>query len=44
VITVLNESPLYFRFAGGFFMVAPALVILLIIRRFLFNLWGITSR
>lgn len=44
VVTVLNESPLYFRFAGGFFMVAPALVILWIIRRYLFNLWGITSR
>jgi len=37
VLTVLNESPLYFRFAGGFFMVAPAMIILLIIRRYLFG-------
>ncbi|SNB76256.1 carbohydrate ABC transporter permease [Thermoflexus hugenholtzii] len=44
VLTVLNESPLYFRFAGGFFMVAPAMIILLIIRRYLFNLWGVVSR
>ncbi|HXF68326.1 MAG TPA: carbohydrate ABC transporter permease [Thermoflexus sp.] len=44
VIVTLNESPLYFRFAGGFFMVAPALVILFFIRRYLFNLWGLTSR
>jgi multiple sugar transport system permease protein len=40
VLTVLNESPLPFRFAGGFFMIAPALVFIFIIRRYLLNLWG----
>jgi multiple sugar transport system permease protein len=40
VLTVLDESPVPFRFAGGFFMLAPALVFIFIIRRYLFNLWG----
>lgn len=40
VLTVLNESPLPYRFAGGFFMLAPSLVFMLVIRRYLFNLWG----
>ncbi len=40
VLTVLNESPLPFRFAGGFFMIAPALVFIFVIRRYLLNLWG----
>jgi len=40
VLTVLDESPLPYRFAGGFFMLAPALVFMLFIRRYLFNLWG----
>lgn len=40
VLTQLNESPLPYRFAGGFFMLAPSLVFMLFIRRYLFNLWG----
>jgi multiple sugar transport system permease protein len=40
VLTVLNESPIPFRFAGGFFMLAPALIFIFVIRRYLFNLWG----
>ena len=40
VLTVLNESPLPYRFAGGFFMLAPSLIFMLFIRRYLFNLWG----
>ncbi|MEW6231190.1 MAG: carbohydrate ABC transporter permease [Chloroflexota bacterium] len=40
VLTVLNESPLPFRFAGGFFLIAPALVFIFIIRRYLLNMWG----
>ncbi len=40
VLTVLDESPLPYRFAGGFFMLAPSLVFMLFIRRYLFNLWG----
>lgn len=40
LLTLLNESPLPYRFAGGFFMLAPSLVFMLFIRRYLFNLWG----
>jgi multiple sugar transport system permease protein len=44
VLTMLNQSPLPFRFAGGFFMIVPALVFIFVIRRYLFNLWGITTK
>lgn len=40
VLTVLNESPLPFRFAGAFFMLAPSFVFIFVIRRYLFGLWG----
>jgi multiple sugar transport system permease protein len=40
VLTVLDESQLPYRFAGGFFMLAPSLVFMLFIRRYLFSLWG----
>ncbi len=40
VLTVLDESQLPYRFAGGFFMLAPSLIFILFIRRYLFNLWG----
>jgi multiple sugar transport system permease protein len=44
LLSVLNESPLPFRFAGGFFLIVPALVFIFLIRRYLFTLWGIASR
>ena len=37
-------APLDYRFAAGFFMIVPALLIILIIRRYLLTLWGITVR
>lgn len=37
-------APLPFRFAGGFFMVLPALIIIFLIRRYLLTLWGVTVR
>ncbi len=37
-------APLQYRFAGGFFMILPALVIILLIRRYLLTLWGVTVR
>lgn len=40
VLTVLDESQLPYRFAGGFFMLVPSLVFMFFIRRYLFNLWG----
>ncbi len=39
-----SGAPLDYRFAAGFFMVIPALIIILIIRRYLLTLWGITVR
>ena len=40
VLAVLNQAPVPFRFAGGFFLLAPALVVIFVIRRYLFSLWG----
>ena len=40
VLSVLNESPLPFRFAGGFFLLAPSLIVIFVIRKYLFNMWG----
>jgi multiple sugar transport system permease protein len=40
----LNESPLEFRFAGGLFLIVPALVFIFAVRRHLFSMWGIANR
>jgi multiple sugar transport system permease protein len=40
VLSVLNESTLPFKFAGGFFMLAPSLIVIFVIRRYIFNMWG----
>ncbi|RLC71158.1 MAG: carbohydrate ABC transporter permease [Chloroflexi bacterium] len=40
----LQASPLPFRFAGGFFILIPAITFMFFIRRYLFSLWGITLR
>lgn len=40
VLASLNVSPLPYRFAGAFFMMLPSLVLMLFIRKYLFNLWG----
>ena len=40
VLSVLNESALPFRFAGGFFMLAPSLIVIFVIRKYLFSMWG----
>jgi len=40
VLTSLSNSPLAFRFAGGFALVVPALVFILLMRRYLLNMWG----
>lgn len=39
-----SGAPLDYRFAAGFFMIIPALIIILVIRRYLLTLWGITVR
>ncbi len=40
VLSALNDSPLPFRFAGGFALIVPSLIFIFIIRRYLFNMWG----
>lgn len=40
VVASLNQSPLYFKFAGGFFLIIPSLFFIYFMRKYLFNLWG----
>ncbi len=44
LIVQLNQSPIPFRFAGGLFILAPAIVFMLFARRYLFSLWGVKLR
>ncbi|MBM4456810.1 MAG: carbohydrate ABC transporter permease [Chloroflexi bacterium] len=44
LIVQLNQSPIPFRFAGGFFILVPAIVFMLFVRRYLFSLWGVKLR
>lgn len=44
LLVSLAESPLPFRFAGGLFLVVPALVFIFAVRRYLFSMWGIANR
>ncbi len=41
LVSQLGESSLRFRFAGGFFILLPALVFMLFVRRYLMSLWGV---
>lgn len=40
VLTSLSNSSLPLRYAGGFVLIVPSLVFILIIRRYLLNMWG----
>jgi multiple sugar transport system permease protein len=40
VLSSLSESPLAYRFAGGFVLIVPSLIFIFIIRRYLLNMWG----
>ena len=44
LLASLNESPLEFRFAGGLFLIVPALLFIFVVRRHLFTMWGIANR
>ncbi len=44
VLAALNESPAPFRFAAAWFMLAPSLIIIFVIRRYLLGLWGRVAR
>ncbi len=40
VLFALSNSSEAYQFAGGFFMMIPALIFIFLIRRYLFNMWG----
>lgn len=44
VLAVLTQSSEPYQFAGGFFMMIPALIFIWVIRRYLFNMWGQVSK
>jgi multiple sugar transport system permease protein len=44
MLSQLRQSPLDYRFAGGFAMIVPSLVFIAIMRRYLLNMWGSTIR
>ncbi|MDH6463051.1 MULTISPECIES: carbohydrate ABC transporter permease [Micromonospora] len=44
VLSSLSDSPLTFRFAGGFFLIVPALIFIAVMRKYLINMWGTTIR
>lgn len=44
LIVQLNESPIPFRFAGGFFLLLPSMIFIFFVRRYLIGLWKISLR
>lgn len=44
LLSVLSESPLHYRFAGGFILIVPSIVFIFAVRKYLFAMWGIANR
>ena len=44
LLTVLAESPLHYRFAGGFILIVPSVLFIFAVRKYLFAMWGVTNR
>ena len=44
VLSQLNDSPVPFRFAAAWFMMAPSLIFIFVIRKYLLGLWGRVAR
>ncbi len=40
VLNVMQASPIYFKYAAGFFLSIPAIIFIFLIRNYLFNMWG----
>jgi multiple sugar transport system permease protein len=40
VLTAAGEAPLPYRVAGAWFLLAPSLVVIFLIRKYLFTMWG----
>jgi multiple sugar transport system permease protein len=44
LLTVLAESPMHYRFAGGLLLILPSVFFIFAVRRYLFAIWGISSQ
>lgn len=44
LLTVLRESPLHYRFAGGFVLIVPSVIFIFAVRRWLFAMWGVSNK
>lgn len=44
LLTVLSESPMHYRFAGGLMLILPSVVFIFAVRRYLFAIWGVSSK
>jgi multiple sugar transport system permease protein len=44
LLTVLSESPLHYRLAGGFLLIVPSVAFIFAVRKYLFAMWGIANR
>jgi multiple sugar transport system permease protein len=44
LLKILAESPLHYRFAGGFILIVPSVLFIFAVRRYLFAVWGIASK
>ena len=44
VLVSLREASDAYKFAGGFFMLVPSVIFIVIIRKYLFNMWGQASK
>ncbi len=44
LLKILSESPLHYRFAGGFILIVPSVLFIFAVRRYLFAVWGIASK
>jgi multiple sugar transport system permease protein len=44
LLAVLSESPLHYRFAGGFILIVPSVLFIFAVRRYLFAMWGVSSK
>ncbi|GAU85661.1 carbohydrate ABC transporter permease [Bosea sp. BIWAKO-01] len=44
LLTVLSESPLHYRFAGGFILIIPSVLFIFAVRKYLFAMWGVSSK
>ncbi|HZH53899.1 MAG TPA: carbohydrate ABC transporter permease [Microvirga sp.] len=44
LLRILAESPLHYRFAGGFILILPSVLFIFAVRKYLFAVWGIASK